>query len=81
MKMEESCNELIYKELGKRLLEDFRVCDFDYEKIIRENAIKVIYEVKMVLWNKNYSDFDIVEEIVEIFHQYGLDTGGCHDFG
>jgi hypothetical protein len=79
MEMKRMCNELVYRELGKRLLEDFHVCDFDYEKIILEKSIWVIFGVKEALWNKNRSDFEIVEEIVGVFRKYGLDTGGCHD--
>ena len=57
----------------------------DADKIADTTAIKVLSEIQTVLSKGNiiyddYSDYEMIEEIVEIFHKYGLSTGGCHDF-
>ena len=48
-------------------------------------ATKALMEIKAVLKSGNVvdgcrNDFEIVEEIVDIFEKYEIDAGGCHDF-
>ena len=45
-------------------------------------AEEVLEKIKAVLYkHEELSDFEIVDEIVEIFIKYNIDIGGCHDFG
>ena len=58
-------------------LDDFNI---DADKIADSMALSALSEIKSILSNSNYSDFEIVEEIIKIFESYNLDFGGCHDF-
>lgn len=57
----------------------------DNEKLLKEIpdtvAISALGEIQEILGKEELSDFEIVEEIVEIFAKYNLNTNGCHDFG
>ena len=55
-------------------------CTIDVNNIANTKAISVLNEIKNILCNNNLSDFDAIEEIVCIFEEYGIDTGGRHDF-
>ena len=55
-------------------------CTIDVNNIANTKAIPALNEIKNILCNNNLSDFDAIEEIVCIFEEYGIDTGGRHDF-
>ena len=55
-------------------------CTIDVNNIANKKAISALNEIKNILCNNNLSDFDAIEEIVCIFEEYGIDTGGRHDF-
>ena len=52
----------------------------DTTGIVNTKATKMIFEIQKVLENSELDDFEIVEEIVHIFHKNKISTGGCHDF-
>ncbi len=54
--------------------------DIDASEIANSTAIKALAEIQNVIMYENYSDFEMVEEIVCIFEKYKLDFGSCHDF-
>ena len=54
--------------------------DIDASQIAETTAIQMLSEIKDVINNEEYSDFDVVEEIVCIFEKYNVDTGFRHDF-
>ena len=54
--------------------------DIDADKIADSVAIKMLAEIQDILATEGYSDFEIVEEIIEVFRKYKVDFGGCHDF-
>ncbi len=58
-------------------LKDFEI---DANKIADTVAIKMLSEIQTIIKNDDYSDFDIVENIVCVFEKYGIDFGACHDF-
>ncbi len=58
-------------------LEDFEI---DADKIANTTAIKMLSEIQKIISNEDYSDFEIVEEIVCLFEKNGIDFGSCHDF-
>ena len=58
-------------------LEDFNI---DADKIADSAAISILLQTRDILQNSEYTDFDVVEEIVSLFEQNGIDCGGRHDF-
>ena len=56
------------------------------EKITEElpsadtKAITILEEIKKVIADDELSDFDVVEEIVCLFENKGIDCGSRHDF-
>ncbi len=72
-------------ELLKKYISDFinyRMEDFEINasQIADSTAIQVLSEIQNVIRNENYSDFDVIEEIVCIFEKYKIDFGFRHDF-
>ena len=59
-------------------IEDFEI---DADKIADTTATKMLAEIQQIIKNENYSDFEMIEEIVCIFEKYNIDFGECHDFG
>ncbi len=41
---------------------------------------KMLGEIKNIIKNENYSDFDAIEKIVRLFEKYQIDCGYRHDF-
>ena len=58
-------------------LEDF---DIDASEIANTTAIRALGEIQKVIMTEQFSDFEMVEEIVCIFEKYKIDAGDCHDF-
>lgn len=58
-------------------LQDFEI---DVSEIANTTAINILSEIQTTIRNENYSDFDVVEEIVCIFEKYNIDSGYRHDF-
>ena len=73
--------ELLYEELGRCLIENFELLQFDYEKIMKERAIQILNEIREVIRDTALDDFEVVEEIVCIFEKYDIDADFRHDFG
>ncbi len=78
-------NVNIKLELLKSYINDFinyRIEDFeiDASQIADSVALQMLYEIKNIIRDENYSDFEAIEEIVFIFEKYKIDFGSCHDF-
>ena len=58
-------------------LEDFEI---DVSQIANTTAIMALGEIQKVIKDENYSDFDVIEEIVCIFEKYKISAGFRHDF-
>ena len=72
--------ELLKSYIADTILEHIEDLEIDVDKIADTVAIKMLAEIQEILKNDNYSDFEIVEEIVCIFEKYNIDFGACHDF-
>ena len=57
-------------------IEDFEI---DANKITNTVAINILAEIQKIIKNNNYSDFEMIEEIVKVFEKYKLDFGSCND--
>lgn len=56
------------------------IYNIDEDLITDTLATKALEEIKAAVNNKELSDFDMAESIVEILNRYGIDTGRRHDF-
>ena len=54
--------------------------DIDASEIANTTAIRALGEIQKVIMTEQFSDFEMVEEIVCIFEKYKIDAGDCHDF-
>ena len=56
--------------------------DFPYDSLdeVSRTAVKMIKEIRAVLVNDEYDDYDVVEAIVEIFEKYDVDSGARNDY-
>lgn len=52
----------------------------DADKIADTTAISALSEIQEILRNDKLSDFEIVDNIVNVFEKYHLDFGSQHDF-
>ena len=82
--MEAFAKELLYREMGYavvRLLENDGLSGDTVRRPAEQDAVKILAAIQRLLSCPGLSDFDLVEEIVSIFEEYGLDSGCCHDLG
>lgn len=77
--------ELLKSEIADIIGEKLDTMRIDADKIADTTAIKALSEIQAVLARSNIvygdlADYEIVEEIVNIFEKYELSAEGCHDF-
>lgn len=60
----------------------FKIQDFDIDasSIADTTATQMLSEIQSIIKNRNYSDFEAIEEIVCIFERYNIDFGFRHNF-
>ncbi len=85
--------ELLYQELGKFVLSLIDEKEIDYAAMANKKAMMILEEIQqMFLTAKDdiggdltpeesaQQDFEILDGILSIFHQHGLQTGNLHDY-
>ncbi len=72
--------ELLSGAICDAVRENLYTLHIDADQIVDSKAAKVLGEIKEVIHNQNLDDFEMVDEIVNIFCKYNIDIGGCHDF-
>lgn len=78
--MDNLCNELLYLELGKCLMEHFSMDEFDYQYLLHDRAIQILREIRDIMLHPEWDDFQIVEEIVCVFEKHHISIGNIHDY-
>jgi len=73
-------DELLCQDIGRSLIEYFKIIEIDYDKIVQTKALNALEEIKRIIRNNMLDDFMKIDEIVNVFIKYNIDTGGCHDF-
>lgn len=73
--------KLLSNEIADLVVSRLDKLNIDADEIADSTAVEIVYQIQQALLNEEYDDFDIVDEIVDIFYKYNLDTGGVHDFG
>ena len=58
-------------------LEDFEI---DASQIVDSIATNILREIQCIIRNENYSDFEVIEEIISVFEKNKIDFGFRHDF-
>ena len=71
--------ELLSKEIAEAISKILEIFDINENKITDSVAVCVLSEIKDVINNDRLTDFDMVHEIVNIFKNYNIDSGSCHD--
>lgn len=72
--------ELLKEEITELIKHRIENLDIDADEVVHTVASKVLEEIKTVINNEELSDFMAMDEIVEIFEKYGIDSGGRYDF-
>ena len=52
---------------------------FDIEKEINSVAVNALSEIYEIVNDNQFTDFEVIEEILFIFQKYGLDLTSRHD--
>ena len=74
-------HELLRKEAERLLDQKLSELETDAGLISANSAVSALSEIQEVISNGSYSDFVMIDKIVDIFEKYGISTNGCHDFG
>lgn len=72
--------ELLKSHISNYISSQIHNFEIDADEITNTVAIKMLSEIQDILKNDNYSDFEIVEEIVCVFEKHKIDFGNRHDF-
>ncbi|MBQ3038817.1 MAG: hypothetical protein IJD30_06545 [Clostridia bacterium] len=73
--------ELSVDIIAQMIKRQISMMDIDLGKIAECRAIIMLEKIKAVVGNDALSDFDAMEEIVNIFEEFGVSAGDRHDFG
>ena len=76
------CLELISKEIAETVYTALKTYDFlNISQDIELTAVTILTQIRDVIADDNLSDFDAIEEIINILDRNNLYTGTRHDFG
>ncbi|MFI3249751.1 MAG: hypothetical protein R3Y07_02150 [Eubacteriales bacterium] len=79
--------ELIHQELGKHVLNSLG--ELDFADMADKKAIMILEEIQNLFLSakgdigelsQEQSDFEILDQILSIFHRHGLKTGNLHNY-
>ncbi len=72
--------ELLQPYLSDGIRQYLKDLDLDVNQIVDTKATQMLEEIRSILQNTALDDFEMVEEIVEVFLENHVSVGGCHDF-
>ena len=72
--------EIIKSYVSDMICNSISNFDIDADEIADTKAIKMLEEIQQILKNDSLDDFEMVDEIVLVFHRNNIDAGVCHDF-
>ena len=73
-------DDLYCKELGKQAIKGLSQDIFDYAALIEEKSVKALYEISLLIKNKELEDSVVLELIIQVLEKYDIDAGTRHDF-
>ena len=72
--------ELLKEHISEYIINNIEDFEIDESKIADTKAIKIVEEIKGILENSSYSDFEAVEEITKVFEKNNICCSYRHDF-
>lgn len=72
--------ELLQPYLSDGIRQYLKDLDLDVNQIVDTKATQMLGEIRSILQNTALDDFEMVEEIAEVFRNNHVSVGGCHDF-
>ncbi len=72
--------ELISEDIAELVCKKLDCLNIDANAIAQTKAIDILRAIQNIIKNDELSDFEIVEEIVQLFENNNLSYGCCHDF-
>ena len=76
----EIAKQLICSKIGALMVDQIDIHQLDFEKIAQQQAVYILEQIQQVILQSDWTDFEQIDAIVDIFYANGLDVGGCHDF-
>lgn len=76
----EIVRQIFYGALGKLVWKSLEKEKIAFSINMNSEMCEILNSIAEVLHDDMLSDFDKIEEIVQIFTLHNLDTGNCHDF-
>lgn len=73
---------MVQKEVGRIILTYAEKMNFDVEQAVTSNAIEMLEKITNIIQNSPCypNDEELVEKILDVFREYGISTGVCHDY-
>ncbi len=72
--------ELLKWAVFDAVAEGLEHAEIDADEIADTTAIMALAEIQEIIKDEKKTDFEIVDEIVNVFAKYKIDFGICHDF-
>ncbi|MGM9936526.1 MAG: hypothetical protein ACI38A_04205 [Candidatus Ornithomonoglobus sp.] len=72
--------ELLAGGISDVIADNLKKNNIDVNCIVQTTAISVLEDIRECIKNDDLSDFEAIEEIVNIFEKYRIDCGSRHDF-
>lgn len=72
--------ELLCRDLGRILLSRLECLPFSAEDV-ESRALALLRDIQAIVRAEHRTDFEMAEDIVSLFEEFGLDAGFRHDFG
>ena len=76
----EIAKQLICSKIGALMVDQIDIHQLDFEKIAQQQAVYILEQIQQVILQSDWTDFEQIDAIVDIFYANGLDVGGCPGF-
>ena len=72
--------DIIKEYIASTICDSITDFEIDADKIVDTKATMALAEIQKILHRDELDDFEMIDEIVQVFYKYNLDAGVCHDF-
>jgi len=72
--------ELLSKIISEAIINCPDFTDINFNLEAEKSSLLALSEIQKIVKNDELSDYDAIEEIIDIFEKYNLDSGNRHDW-